>query len=126
MTTTTSTCPRCAGTNGNHGQVHVRHGNGGGHNEPCPNTPSTPAVDPYPEHTRMAAVRDQAEAIGQFLDESGYILAEHREIDGYREEVLMPVSTPVNTILARYFGIDLAKIDTEQRAMLDALREANA
>lgn len=36
---TTTTCPRCAGTNGNHGMVHVRHGNGGGHNEPCPNTP---------------------------------------------------------------------------------------
>lgn len=28
-------CPRCAGTNG-HNLVHVRHGNGGGHNEPCP------------------------------------------------------------------------------------------
>jgi hypothetical protein len=123
MTTTTTTCPRCAGTNGNHGQVHVRHGNGGGHNEPCPNTP---APDPYPEHTRMAAVRDQAEAIGQFLDESGYILAEHRQLDGYREEVLMPVAAPVNTILAGYFGIDLAKIDTEQRAMLDALRQAQA
>lgn len=123
MTTTTSICPRCAGTDGRHGSVHVRHGNGGGHNEPCPNTP---APDPYPEHTRMAAVRDQAEAIGQFLDESGYILAEHRQMDGYREEQLMPVAAPVNTILARYFGIDLAKIDTEQRAMLDALREAQA
>jgi hypothetical protein len=33
-------CPRCAGLNGYHGSVHVRHGNGGGHNEPCPNTPT--------------------------------------------------------------------------------------
>lgn len=33
-------CPRCAGLNGYHGSVHVRHGNGGGHNEPCPNTPA--------------------------------------------------------------------------------------
>lgn len=33
-------CPRCAGTNGNHVEVHVRHGNGGGHNEPCPNAPT--------------------------------------------------------------------------------------
>lgn len=37
---TPTRCPRCAGTNGNHGEVHVRHGNGGGHNEPCPNAPT--------------------------------------------------------------------------------------
>ena len=28
-------CPRCGGV-GTHGMVHVRHGNGGGHNVPCP------------------------------------------------------------------------------------------
>jgi hypothetical protein len=43
-------CPRCAGLNGYHGSVHVRHGNGGGHNEPCPNTPAAPA--PVPEGPR--------------------------------------------------------------------------
>lgn len=31
------TCLTCGGLNGNHGFVHLRHGNGGGHNEPCPN-----------------------------------------------------------------------------------------
>lgn len=29
-------CPDCGGMNGRHGLVHVRHGNGGGHNELCP------------------------------------------------------------------------------------------
>lgn len=29
-------CPRCGGLDGHHGLVHVRHGNGGGHNVPCP------------------------------------------------------------------------------------------
>lgn len=29
-------CLRCGGVGGAHGKVHVRHGNGGGHNEPCP------------------------------------------------------------------------------------------
>jgi hypothetical protein len=33
-------CSRCGGKAGQHGFVHVRHGNGGGHNEPCPLTPS--------------------------------------------------------------------------------------
>lgn len=121
---TSSICPRCAGTNGHHGKIHVRHGNGGGHNEPCPNTPPTPAAELYPEHTRQAAVLDEAEAIGRFLDESGHILAEYRDIDGYREPVLMPVSTAIPVILARYFGIDLDKIETEKRAMLAALADA--
>lgn len=82
------------------------------------------SIDPYPEHTRQSAVLEEAEAIGRFLDESGYILAEYREIKGYREEQLMPVTASVNVVLARYFGIDLAKIDAEQRAMLAALAEA--
>lgn len=33
--TGTPRCRRCGGI-GTHGTVHVRHGNGGGHNEPCP------------------------------------------------------------------------------------------
>lgn len=82
------------------------------------------SIDPYPEHTRQSAVLEEAEAIGRFLDESGYILAEYREIKGYREERLMPLSTPVPQILAKYFGIDLAKIDAEKRAMLAALADA--
>ena len=37
---TATVCPRCAGANGNHGLVHVRYGNGGGSNEPCPRATS--------------------------------------------------------------------------------------
>ncbi len=33
---TDSRCSLCGGLNGTHGLVHVRHGNGGGHNAPCP------------------------------------------------------------------------------------------
>ncbi len=29
-------CASCGGSNGHHLLVHIRHGNGGGHNEPCP------------------------------------------------------------------------------------------
>mgnify|MGYP003375895457 CR=1 FL=1 len=32
-------CPRCGGINGTHGYVHVRYGNGGGGNRPCPVSP---------------------------------------------------------------------------------------
>lgn len=77
--------------------------------------------DPYPEHARQAEVLEQAETIGRFLDESGYVLAEYRDIEGYREETLMPVVTPTQQILAKYLGIDLDKIEAEKRAMLAAM-----
>ena len=38
-------CPRCGGI-GTHGTVHVRHGNGGGHNTPCPDAPAAPEEGP--------------------------------------------------------------------------------
>ena len=37
-------CPRC-GSTGAHGYVHTRHGNGGGDNRPCPNTPPAYTTD---------------------------------------------------------------------------------
>lgn len=81
------------------------------------------SIDPYPEHTRQSAVLAEAEAIGRFLDETSYVLAEFRMTPGYREEQLMPVTSSVNVILAKYFGIDLAKIETEKRAMIAAMAD---
>jgi hypothetical protein len=42
-------CPRCAGTNGRHGMVHQRYGNGWGRNKPCPNTPVEPDIATMPD-----------------------------------------------------------------------------
>lgn len=33
-------CPNCGSSDGRHGVVHTRHGNGGGSNHPCPRTPA--------------------------------------------------------------------------------------
>jgi len=38
-------CPKCGGLNGAHNLVHVRYGNGGGGNKPCPNATCTCVVD---------------------------------------------------------------------------------
>lgn len=38
----TGHCPDCDGSHGNHGLVHIRRGNGGGHNEPCPHAEVLP------------------------------------------------------------------------------------
>lgn len=83
MTTNDSTtCPRCAGTNGNHGLVHVRHGNGAGHNEPCPNTPpSTPAPAKHPYATVPVGIHGHALAgvpVKHYNAISPRIAAEHR------------------------------------------------
>lgn len=103
----------------------------------------------FPEHEKMQKVRAESEAIGLFLDTAGYHLSErhvHTEscFDsgssvlaqqkwarygpddlapcGYREGSLQPVNLSIEKILAKYFDIDLAKIEKEKRQMLEDLR----
>lgn len=93
----------------------------------------------YPEHDKLQAISDESQTIGLFLDTSGYTLcrvmyrAPHNGIGALSETPtkddqdgrLVPVSTPINDILADYFDIDQAKIEEEKRAMLDQLRAMN-
>lgn len=99
-------------------------------------TQSTDGPDPYPEHTKLRAVADESQAIGEFIESSGYVLCELRTfiepIDdepGGRtfetEPRLVLVGKPIQQILADYFEIDLDKIEFEKRAILDTLREMN-
>jgi hypothetical protein len=77
----------------------------------------------YPEHDKMTAVREQTQAIGEFVDwaadEKGIVLA---KIDdrgrAYSGGRLMD-------LLAEWAGIDLDKIEAEKRQMLDEIRAAN-
>jgi hypothetical protein len=56
-------CPRCAGTNGRHGMVHQRYGNGWGRNTHCPNTPVEPGIttrpDPAPDQAPAELPADE-------------------------------------------------------------------
>lgn len=83
-----------------------------------------PTPDPYPEHARQSEVLDAAQAIGEFLDNTDYVLAEYRVMDGWPEPRLAPVSKTLDQILADYFGIDLDKIEAEKRAMIAAAAAA--
>lgn len=73
----------------------------------------------YPEHDRQELVRDKALVAGEFYDwltKQGIHLV---TFDNF--------SRPCNTgspaeLLARWLGIDLAKIETEKRAMLETMR----
>jgi hypothetical protein len=112
----------------------------------------------YPEHEKLQAVKDESQAIGEFLDNSGYTLAKWRDetpvprwIDSrtgtdktprgnsislgsdytienpdWAPEGYYPVGLSIQNVLAEWFGIDLNVIEEEKRAMLDALRKANA
>lgn len=115
----------------------------------------------YPENEKMSAVKDESQAIGEFVEFGGYTLCKWREpgnngLPQYvwntgREKDRPPtwddylanrafenpdyeswggafeaVGEPIQSVLARYFEIDLDKIEAEKRAMPDAMRAANA
>jgi hypothetical protein len=88
----------------------------------------------YPEHDKLAAVQDESQVIGEFIEMAGYTLCEMRtftDVDsrGRRYETqprLAPVAKSIQQLLADYFEIDLNKIEAEKRAMLNSLRKANA
>ncbi len=76
----------------------------------------------YPEHEKMLAVKEESQAIGEFLEYSGYVLMKHDH--GYGGEIVpAPVMDSIEVILAEYFDIDLTKIEAERRQMLEALNE---
>lgn len=84
------------------------------------------SADPYPEHTKQAAVLEESQAIGQFLDEGPYVLAEYVAFEDHDHETLVPVSKPIQQVLAEHFGIDLDAIEREKRRMLESMREMNS
>lgn len=81
----------------------------------------------YPEHDKMAKVRDEADEIGQFLE---WLESEKLTVCGFSDEVGRWVPGwsatgwrgGIEQLLARYFDIDLAKLDDEKRDMLRRLR----
>lgn len=80
-----------------------------------------------PEHDKLFAVQPQSEIIGQFLEwlaSDGVTLARWDQHVNF--DVLHPDYEPIQQRLARYFGIDLATIEQEKRAILAGIRAANS
>lgn len=77
----------------------------------------------YPENEKVAAVRDQSQAIGEFLEwlDHGYVIAEFDERDG----IYVPVRRSPQAWLYQYFDIDPQVVEEERRAMLEAIRAMN-
>lgn len=78
----------------------------------------------YPEHEKLAAVKSESQAIGEFMDwlaDDGIFLAGRDEDDA----IIYPLQRPIRDLLHEFFNIDTDKIEVEKRAMLKLLREAN-
>lgn len=75
----------------------------------------------YSEHEKLHAVRDQSQAIGEFLDLGRWTLCEFLPETGEMHARYEPVQD-IQAVLAEWFGIDRDALEREKRAMLDALR----
>lgn len=76
----------------------------------------------YPECEKMAAVKDQSQVIGEFLEWAE--ATQEFELciySGYSKEYI-PVGITKERLLARFFDINLDKVEKEKRQMLDELR----
>jgi hypothetical protein len=82
----------------------------------------------YPQHEKLAAVAEQSQAIGEFLDwlqdtrVPPVVLC--RVIPGQSFDPWAPVGRSTEQLLAEYFGVDLTALEAEKRAMLAEIRKA--
>jgi nitrogen regulatory protein PII len=83
----------------------------------------TGAASDYPEHDKLCDVTVELEIISTFLEESGFILAEYRDVEGFAEQRLTPVHGDNQQILANYLKIDLLALGREQVRILETIRE---
>ena len=85
-------------------------------------------TNPYPEHQKLSEVEDryfnidQSETCAEFLEwlvnDSGLFVCESVGPARFGDEFILKQETNVQ-VLARYFNIDLKKIDREKRQILD-------
>lgn len=79
------------------------------------------------EHEKLAKVKYQSQAIGQFLEwlqeELGALIAVYApDTDDDGEQVLTPLAATIEELLAEYFEVNLEKLEAEKRAMLAEIR----
>lgn len=101
----------------------------------------------FPEHAKLAKVKDAAQAIGEFIDwlqsEGRCIAEQHQHTDdcpaagvgtfgrgcGMFDGVWYPWRPPgcgdaIRAALSLYFGIDLERLESEKQQMVNELRWA--
>ena len=74
----------------------------------------------YPEHEKLEKVAPESQIISDFLEwlpSQKILLGQYAEYD-----MMAPAFLSKEKLLAKYFGIDLTRLEAEKRAMLDTLR----
>lgn len=87
---------------------------------------AVPAEPAYPEHDKLRVVADKSQVCYDFLEwleEQKIVLAKYDEASG---QELYPDYTGRKELLAKFFEIDLKKLDAEKDRMLEVQRAANA
>jgi hypothetical protein len=97
-------------------------------------------MNDYPEHNKLRAIQPFSQKIGEFLDwleEQKIELVMHHEHSsacedengdhkcGYCNGEEQPIYESKEKMLARFFEIDLKKLDMEKEEMLNQIREEN-
>jgi len=81
-----------------------------------------PKVPKYPETHKMVQVSPYSQMIGEFVDwlrsEKTIFLAKWYSIGIGKGDELRTVNTPIQDLLAEFFGIDRGKLEEEARDML--------
>lgn len=81
----------------------------------------------YPEHEKTSRVTSESQKLGEFLDWLGtqwiFLATPDPRANRFGGHVL--ITDDHEKLLARYFQIDLTKLEQEKRAMLAALRKVN-
>lgn len=78
----------------------------------------------YPEHEKLAAINEQSQSIGEFIDwlafEKDVILGK-QDPDSFTGR-MYPAREPIGNLLAEFFEIDQEALEAEKRAMLIDIR----
>jgi hypothetical protein len=90
--------------------------------------PPTVAVtpNPYPEHEKLGKIKDQSQAVGEFLEWASSGIRDYRICEFDRSlDRWFPIMISTEKLLAEFFGINLDRLEKEKLAMLDELRALN-
>lgn len=86
----------------------------------------------YPEHDKLEKIHDQSQEIGEFVEwllsgNSGYFICTQCDSESLFGPIktYLPTSINIQEVLAKYYEIDLIKLEKEKREMLDELRKKN-
>ena len=94
-------------------------------------------MNEYPEHNKLDSIKERSQLLGEFLDwaheqdltlcwyDNGDNNPDGEQVFGH-ERGWRPCHDNIETLLAKFYNIDLKKLESEKDQMLEEIRRANA